>query len=147
MASTTLPNLPPAITLPATALVWVNVGGVDYRTTVGAIAAQASPSVIPVLVTASGESLFARGMFSVETSLFTGFGTLPQLATVPLASPIWVQDISNNAGTNNYTVNAYAGDQISVDGVLGASATLNVSSTILLFLAGPTSWTLLRFGY
>jgi hypothetical protein len=51
MASTTLPNLPPWVTfLPGNALVWVNINGNDYRTTVGAIAAIAGGAgALPVL--------------------------------------------------------------------------------------------------
>lgn len=42
MANTTLPNLPPVISLSPQALVWVNQNGVDYSATVGAIAQNAT---------------------------------------------------------------------------------------------------------
>jgi hypothetical protein len=148
MSSTNLPLLPPAISLTGTELVWINFAGDDYRITVGQIASLAVPNAfVPTLVTSSGVNLFARGMFSVKTGLGAFVGTLPKLATVPLATPVWVQDIDNNAGTNNYTVDAFAGDSIVIDGVSGSTAPLNVNSSILLFLANTTAWACLRFGF
>lgn len=156
MASTTLPNLPPNLVLEGTELVWINVNGIDYRTTTAQIAALAGGGgggLIGVFVETSGVQLFTGAVYSVATDRGAFSGTLPPLITVPVGAFLEVQDAAYNAGVNSYTVNASGADTISGLGSSGLSSfalTLNdavVRFTKSLTTLGAPYWRAIPYGF
>lgn len=89
------------------------------------------------LVVASGGVLYP-GSWWAKTSLGALSASLPQLSTMSPADQIIVGDIDYNAGVNNFTVNAFAGDLIADHVGIGPSYPINISNTISIFVANAT---------
>ena len=151
MASTTLLNLPADSALSGAEWVWINLGGVDYRTTTGQIAALSgggSGGLATIYVTASGLQLATGVVYSVNTSLGAFSGTLPPLSSVKDGAFLEVQDVAYNAGTNNYTVNAAPGDgnAIAAFGTNTASFALTINDSIVRFTKYGSLWRVIAYG-
>lgn len=101
---------------------------------------------VPGLIASNGVQLLPWSIWSVRTLLGAFSGTLPKRSTIAPGAWLMVADAEYHAGVNNYTVNAFAGDQISARGVLANNWKLALSNQVGLFLNGATSWTVIPYG-
>lgn len=104
------------------------------------------PTQGDTLISASGANLAAGLAYAVRTNLGAFSGTLPQLSTVTPGNYLEVADADDNAGSNHYTVNAFAGDEISDHATLGTAYIINVSNTITRFIANTAAWRAITYG-
>jgi hypothetical protein len=112
------------------------------------------PGLGGFLITASGILLAAGSIYGVKTGLGAFSATLPALATVAPGALVLVEDVDNNAGTNNFTVDAMAGDAISYHGSVSSSYVMRVSNTFAAFTADSavapyavaSSWVAISYG-
>lgn len=155
MASTTIPNLPVDFTLTGQEWVWINVNGIDQRCTLAQIAALApgggGGGLIGVYVTTTGLQLFTGFLYSLNTLVIPsgGFGTLPPLSTVRNGAYLEVQDVTYNAGANNYTVSTFPGDgaAIAAFGANSSSYALTLNDAIIRFTKYPSFWRATSYGF
>lgn len=105
-----------------------------------------APGVGGFVIEASGEALIPGVFYGVKTGLGAFSMTLPALVLVTSPAYIEIADLDNNAGVNNYTINAFAGDQIANHGALSAAYTVNISNTVTRLIANGTSWTAISYG-
>ena len=96
------------------------------------------PGLGGFLITANGTLLGVGNTYGVKTGLGAFSGTLPQVSTVKPGSLVILQDVDNNAGVNNFTVNAFSGDQIADHGALSSSYALAISNTLTVIMANAT---------
>lgn len=64
------------------------------------------------LIKVAGTQLVAGGLYGAKTGLGVLNSILPKGAGVPSGEIVRVRDVDFNAAVNNFTVNAFAGDQI-----------------------------------
>lgn len=110
-------------------------------------AADISGGLEGTLITANGVQLQAGGLYAVKTSLGAFSGQLPQLSSVTAGVIVEVSDADYDAGTNPYTVNAFAGDAIADHASSGSSYVINISNTISRFTANNNgTWRVITYG-
>jgi hypothetical protein len=110
----------------------------------GAAPAWSTPSG---LISTSGTTLAAGKFYGVETNVAAISATLPAWSSVAPGTPIFVADVGYNAGTNNITINAAGADTIADHGTTGASYVVSLSNWITVFIAGPSGWVAISYGY
>jgi len=96
------------------------------------------PGLGGFLITTNGVLLTAGGIYGVKTNIAALSATLPALATVSPGAIVIIEDVDDNAGTNNFTVHAMAGDAISDHGSVSSQYVMNVNNTFASFMADST---------
>lgn len=112
------------------------------------------PGLGGLLITTNGTELFPGFTYGAKTAIAALSATLPPLSTVLPGAIVIVEDVDNNAGTNNFTVNAFGTDQISSHGALALNYVIGISNTFATFMADSTAapylaatqWTAIGYG-
>lgn len=148
MSLQTIPALPVAISLTGGEEVWINQGGTDRRTTTGAIAnlGSGSSQAQTILVSTSGTTLLPGNFYIVQSDLGAFTALLPALGDIGPPVYLEVADGDDNAGINNFTVNAAPGDSVLDHETVGSSYVININNTITRFMGLPTGWRVITYG-